>query len=276
MSFASIRQSTSSLEGRLDQPLVLRSLLLGCLRKRGGSFATRTAPVSVVARHGRVLERSRFRGPAGSEHAREHAFQYLRLTDRSPDFPEMCAELLTADTWHLVDYGRFVWDEDILLIETRSALRAVQSACERHRNARKLFLHDNLALVLLLTRRRTRSFLVLAVIRRKYGIAYRANCLFFQWVPSDVNYSDRASRFYDADYDFSKCFFNRLRVCSGNPCRHILLTKHRLSREFHRPGQCSSTPVSRTPPTTVSVIDHPSDATASRGLQLSVRCEFFW
>ena len=50
-----------------------------------------TAPVSLVARHCRVLERSRFRGAVGSERAREHAFQQLELADRAPEdqFHEM-------------------------------------------------------------------------------------------------------------------------------------------------------------------------------------------
>ena len=49
-------------------------------------------------------------------------------------------------------------DEDILLLETRSALQAVQTACERHRNVRETFLLDNLELVLLSTKGRTRFF----------------------------------------------------------------------------------------------------------------------
>ena len=68
-----------------------------------------------------------------------------------PDLPNICADLLSVDAWRLVDSGRFVGDENILLLETRS-LRAVQSACERHQNVRILFLLDNLALVLLLTK----------------------------------------------------------------------------------------------------------------------------
>ena len=45
--------------------------------EKGWSLATRMAAVSLVARHGRVLERFCFRGPPGSERAREHAFQQL-------------------------------------------------------------------------------------------------------------------------------------------------------------------------------------------------------
>ena len=43
--------------------------------KKDGPLTTRIAPVSLVARHGRVLEFSRFRGPGGSERTQEHAFQ---------------------------------------------------------------------------------------------------------------------------------------------------------------------------------------------------------
>ena len=119
------------LKGGLDQPLVPQSLFLGCLPK-GCFFATRTAPVSPVARHGRVVDRSRFRGRASSECARKHPFQHLRLADRAlaggfqemeneevPDFPEICAELLSVDVWHLVDCGRFV----------RDAVRASGAVC---------------------------------------------------------------------------------------------------------------------------------------------------
>ena len=99
------------------------------------------------------------------------------------------------------------------LFEARSAFRAVQCSCERHQNVPMLFLLDNLVLVLLLTKGRVRSFLVLAVIRRIYGIAHRANCcLVFRWAPSEVDYSDRGSRFYDADCDLSECLLSRLRA----------------------------------------------------------------
>ena len=127
---------------------------------KGRSSATRTVLVSLVARHGRVLERSRFCGRAANERALELDFQQLGLAVRAledelfetefqevPDFPEICADLFSVDAWHLVDYGRFVRVEDILLLETRSALRAVQSACERHRNVRILCQLNNLALV---------------------------------------------------------------------------------------------------------------------------------
>ena len=68
-----------------------RGFRLGCLRKKGWSFATRKAPVSLVARHGCVLERFRFRGLACSERAQEHAVQQLGLADlaHGDEFPDM-------------------------------------------------------------------------------------------------------------------------------------------------------------------------------------------
>ena len=69
-----------------------RDLRLGCLRKKKGCpFATRKAPVSIVALHGCVLERFRFRGLARSERAQEDAFWPLGLADlaHGDEFPDM-------------------------------------------------------------------------------------------------------------------------------------------------------------------------------------------
>ena len=117
----------------------------------------------------------------GSEGAREHAFQQLGLADTATedqyseteyeevqDFPDICAEMLSADA------GRFVRDEDILPLEARSALPAVQCACERHPNVRILFLLGNLASVVVVDQ----GFLVLALIRSIHGIAYCAKLSF--------------------------------------------------------------------------------------------------
>ena len=49
------------------------------------SIASRTARVPLVARHCRVLGRSRFRSPASSERAQEHAFQQPRLADTATE-----------------------------------------------------------------------------------------------------------------------------------------------------------------------------------------------
>ena len=60
--------------------------------------------------------------------------EHVSIVMRGGAWAAFCRRLL------LVDYGRFVRGEDVLLLETRSALRAVQSAFERHRNVRILFL----------------------------------------------------------------------------------------------------------------------------------------
>ena len=135
---------------------------------------------------------SRFRGPVGSERARQHAFQQLGLADRAledefhemeyeevPDVTENCAELLPVEARHLVDYGRFVRDEDFFLSKHGPRSERCGLCVKGIGMCVKLFLLDNLALVLLLMRGSTRSSLVLTVMRRRHGIAYRANYLFF-------------------------------------------------------------------------------------------------
>ena len=115
--------------------------------ERGWSFAVRTAQISFFARHGRVPERSRFRGPSSSGRAQDHTYRQLGLAESGPaddipdleheqvsNFPDICAELLSVNTWNIVDYSRFMRDEDTFPLEARSSLRAVQSACERHQN----------------------------------------------------------------------------------------------------------------------------------------------
>ena len=93
-----------------------------------------------------------------------------------------------------------------------------------------------------------------------------------------MNYSDRGSPFYDADYDPSKCLLNRLRVLqrqsmsrhslhqapssflvSTSPCHHMTV---RLVNSVDQ-GSTAETPVSRLPQTIVSVIDHQSDTTVT-------------
>ena len=116
--------------------MVPRSLLLGCLR--------------VVERHGRVLERSPFPSPAGSERASEHAFRQLGLAESGPadDFLELEHE-------QVPDRRRLA---SCRLWSFRAGRGHAATACERHQNMRILFLLDNLALFLLLSKGRTRFF----------------------------------------------------------------------------------------------------------------------
>ena len=160
------------------------------------------------------------------------ADEFLELEyEEVPVLLEICAELslrrrvASCRLWLFL-----VRDEDTLLLETRSARRAVQSSCEKHRHVRVLFLLDNLALILLLTKGRTWSFPMLAVIRRIHGIAYHANrYLVFRWVLLEVNYSDRGSRFSDADYDPAKCLLNRLCVLQQQSMPAPLSVHHHVN-----------------------------------------------
>ena len=87
--------------------------LLGWLPKK---VTSRTAPVSLVARFGRVLERSRFRSLACSERAWEHAFQ-------QPGLANTCAEILSVDACRLwsICAGRGYF-------QSRGSCRALSSA----------------------------------------------------------------------------------------------------------------------------------------------------
>ena len=92
---------------------------------------------------------------------------------------------------------------------------------------------------------------------------------FFRWVPSQVNHSDRGSRFYDADYDPSKCLLSRLRVL-----QHALRTMHHpallpvhhghhtTASLVNSADQCGTaeSPVSLVLQTCVSLLEHQSDA----------------
>ena len=79
--------------------------------KKDGPMRRARHQFFLVASHGRVLERFRFRGQGGSEPALEHAFQHFGLADPAPEdeFPELeyeevpnfldiCAELPSVDT----------------------------------------------------------------------------------------------------------------------------------------------------------------------------------
>ena len=95
-----------------------------------------------------------------------------------PDFPEICAELLLymLGILSIMDVScgmrTFCYSKRGPHFEQCSLLVKDIGRCVY------FFLLDSMALVLLLTKGRTLSFPVLAVIRRIYGIAYRAKWLF--------------------------------------------------------------------------------------------------
>ena len=64
---------------------------------------------------------------------------------------------------------------------------------------RLLILSDNLALVLALFGGRSKNILtLLSVMRRIFASGFRPGfVLWFRWIPSELNYSDEGSRFFD-------------------------------------------------------------------------------
>ena len=142
---------------KADQLVVSRSLQLGCFQKEDGrlrharhmSLSSRVMVVfwnalASAVRPAVSVPGSTLSNNWGSPTLEDEFFE--TEFEEVPDFPEICAEMLSADVWRLVHHSRFVRDEDILRLEARSALRAVQCACERYWNVRTLFLLDTLAL----------------------------------------------------------------------------------------------------------------------------------
>ena len=71
--------------------------------------------------------------------------------------------------------------------------------------ARFLIFSDNLALVLALCKGRSKILTLLSVMRRIFASGFRAGfVLSFGRIPSELNYSDKGSRFFHRDYDPSK------------------------------------------------------------------------
>ena len=95
-------------------------------------------------------------------------------------------------------HGRCV--ENILILEARSALRAIErlAACEPGRNLRQLLLVDNLGLALSMDRCRSKNFKLLAILRRVSSLRLCKNIrLAVRWIPSEANPADAPSRIYE-------------------------------------------------------------------------------
>ena len=177
-----------------------------------------------VAEVGRVQERSRFKRNQSCS-ARESSLtaagfvkdsitgswrsgeidgeEYLNLTGWSLDnnFPEVPARLLRKELWQPRLWGKWQFDEKIINLEARAAVKALKRvALSRFRShVRQLFLLDNLSLVLALERCRSRQLDLLKIVRIfcSYCIC-RGIQPSFRWIPSELNNSDEPSR-YDTD-----------------------------------------------------------------------------
>ena len=161
-----------------------------------------------VARHGRVSERSRFRTP-GAENAREHALvahplaeeNYVGVEDDlenvARDFPEVDPKLLEPDRWRTLFSGPFHYDEPITIKEGRAVLLKVRRDARTRlgHNRRRLYLLDNMGLVLALDRCRAKSFALLNIVRQWCSLSLACNSLLaVRWIPSELNVADKPSR----------------------------------------------------------------------------------
>ena len=180
--------------------------------------------IADVAEVGRVQERSRFKRnqscPARESSLTAAGFvkdsitgswrsgeidgeEYLSLTGWSldNDFPEVPARLLRKELWQPRLWGKWQFDEKIINLEARAAVKALKRvALSRFgSHVRQLFLLDNLSLVLALERCRSRQLDLLKIVRIfcSYCIC-RGIQPSFRWIPSELNNSDEPSR-YDTD-----------------------------------------------------------------------------
>ena len=97
-----------------------------------------------------------------------------------------------------------VGEENIIDPEVQSILYAVRCAESNYPPGRFVILTDNLALVLALCKGRSNNFTLFLVVRRIFATGFRA-CfvLSFRAIPSQLNYSDKGSRFFDRDNDLN-------------------------------------------------------------------------
>jgi hypothetical protein len=175
----------------------------------------------VVARVGRVSERSRFksltsvgaREAAFRAHAAIHVDEIVDANgvidtndhwERVSDFPEVPSDLLVFKLWKPCLWGAWQFEEDILVLEARALVKGMRRFARTifGRNVRQLFLVDNMSVCLAFDRSRSRSFRLLIQIRR-----FRAYCFVrhikavVRWIPSEYNAADIPSRIYDPKGD---------------------------------------------------------------------------
>lgn len=178
-----------------------------------GVCVSRWAPKD-VARHGRVSERARFRCRAALP-AREAAARAAVATfgldtaeapfgegdlTVDPSFPEIDSRLLHRSLWKVAKYGRWTFEEGILVREARALLFGLRrgARCRPVRDKRLLFLTDNMSVCLAFARSRARNFGLLVQIRKWHAYCFARNlkCT-IRWIPSELNASDAPSRYFD-------------------------------------------------------------------------------
>lgn len=112
-------------------------------------------------------------------------------------FPEIPADVLQPDCWHDVFSNHMQYPEHITLLEGRGIVAAIRhklrSSSEFGRH--HLHLNDNMGAVLLCSKGRSGTFGMLRISRRIAALVLAADITFHcRWIPSEVNFSDKASR----------------------------------------------------------------------------------
>lgn len=168
---------------------------------------------------GRTLERSRFRKTSGA--GRTRALQQAGFRQRQGGrwdvmkggeeelfaeaerwvwdgaFEEVPAALVAKDKWNILYHGRWKYEEDILALETRCLVQAVERLARMPwgHTRRAVILNDNLSLVLCAGRVRAREHRVLIHIRRMAAVCLVRNMrVCVRWVPSELNHRDSRRR----------------------------------------------------------------------------------
>ena len=127
------------------------------------------------------------------------------------------------------------WRRTVVSFATRSILYTVRHAESDYPPGRFLFFSENLALVLAICKLRSNIFYTAfshasnlrAWLHGRFFFApgFRAGfALSFWWIPSELNYSDEGSRFFNSDYDPSKSL---LRVLAQRLTRSCLAREKR-------------------------------------------------
>ena len=119
-----------------------------------------------------------------------------------PKFPEIPSGLLHRSLWTDKLCGKWMFREDILVLEARALVKVVQRMARTRfgRNIRQLVLVDNMSVCLAFDRSRCRSVGLLIQIRRCVAFCLaRGIKVAVRWIPSELNNADRPSRKFDPE-----------------------------------------------------------------------------
>ena len=133
--------------------------------------------------------------------------------EEDPGFKEIPPSLLVGSRWRTLSCGRWLFEDDILHLESRGINWAVSRAanCRPCCGCRVSILNDNLSVILAFARSRAREFRLITQIRRMCASSLARNIKFyFRWIPSELNSGGFGSRRYDPFYDPSKTLVDRI------------------------------------------------------------------